>query len=72
MTEEKGMAKALLAAIVTFIAGYSGFVYGEIYGFMATIIAMGAFIIGFNMDKQDELKKEIQELKKAIEDINKK
>lgn len=72
MTEESEMAKALLAAIVTFIAGYSGFVYGDEYGFLATIITMGAFIIGFNMDKQDELKKEIQELRKAIEDSNKK
>ena len=74
MTAARGefvMAKAILAAIITFIAGYSGFVFGNVYGFLATIIVMGAFIIGFNIEKQDELKGEIRELREVIERINK-
>ena len=65
------MTKAILAAIITFIAGYSGFVFGNVYGFLATIIVMGAFIIGFNIEKQEEVTEEIRELREVIEKINK-
>ena len=53
------MGKAILAAIVTFVAGYIGMVVGLVFlggwvefGVLVAVCVMGAFIIYFNEKKK--------------------
>lgn len=51
------MGKAILAAIVTLVAGYYGYVIGDEIGFVGlesivAVAVMGAFIIYFNDKKK--------------------